>query len=104
MTTWETLLHGLTAAVRRHGVPHKESMARVLDEEVQSAADLEKIIDTLPPTIGGRPPSANRRPGPDVPKRHPRLVPQPLGQSTRSDLLFPLPDSVGRDRTFVAPA
>ncbi len=57
MTTWETLLHGLTAAVRRHGVPHNESMARVLDEEVQSAADLEKIVDTLPPQLADAPPA-----------------------------------------------
>ncbi len=58
MTTWETLLHGLTAAVRRHGVPHNEAMARVLDEEVKSSADLDKVINTLPPQL--RDATANR--------------------------------------------
>lgn len=55
MTTWEALLKGLVAAVRRHGVAHDEEMARVLDEEVHSAADLERIIDTLPPALANAP-------------------------------------------------
>ena len=55
MTTWEALLKGLIAAVRRHGVEHDEAMARVVDEEIQSAADLELIIDTLPPQLADAP-------------------------------------------------
>jgi len=51
MTTWETLLGGLVKAVRRHGVPHNEEMARVLDEEMHSAADLELLINHLPPEL-----------------------------------------------------
>lgn len=51
MTTWETLLKGLVKAVRRHGVPHSEEMARVLDEEIHSAADLELLINHLPPQL-----------------------------------------------------
>jgi hypothetical protein len=53
MTTREALLKGLVAAVRRHGVEHDEEMALVLDEEVASAADLERIIDCLPPALAG---------------------------------------------------
>lgn len=55
MTTWEALLKGLVAAVRRHGVPHNEEMARVIDEEIQTSADLDRIIDTLPPQLAGAP-------------------------------------------------
>jgi len=51
MTTWETLLKGLVKAVRRHGVPHSEGMARVLDEEIQSSADLDLLIHHLPPEL-----------------------------------------------------
>jgi hypothetical protein len=51
MTTWETLLGGLVKAVRRHGVPHNAEMARVLDEEMHSAADLELLINHLPPEL-----------------------------------------------------
>ena len=55
MTTWEALLHGLVASVRRHGVDHDEAMAAVLDEEVRSSADLDRIIDTLPPQLTDAP-------------------------------------------------
>lgn len=48
MTTWETLLKGLVKAVRARGVPHNEEMARVLDEEIHSAADLDLLINHLP--------------------------------------------------------
>ncbi|MCK5829271.1 MAG: glycosyltransferase [Methylococcales bacterium] len=48
MTTWEILLKGLVKAVRKHGVPHNEAMARVLDEEILSSADLDAIINHLP--------------------------------------------------------
>ena len=51
MTTWEVLLMGLVKAVRRHGVPHNEEMARVLDEEITSSADLEVLIHHLPPVL-----------------------------------------------------
>jgi Glycosyl transferase family 2 len=51
MTTWEVLLMGLVKAVRRHGVPHSEGMARVLDEEIQSSADLDILIHHLPPEL-----------------------------------------------------
>ena len=51
MTTWETLLIGLVKAVRRHGVPHNKGMARVLDEEIQSSADLDLLIHHLPPEL-----------------------------------------------------
>lgn len=51
MTTWLVLLKGLLAAVRARGLPHDEAMARVLDEEIQGAADLELLIDTLPPEL-----------------------------------------------------
>ncbi len=48
MTTWETLLQGLKAAVRKHGLPHVEEMGRVLDEEIESSADLDLLINHLP--------------------------------------------------------
>ena len=51
MTTWEMLLKGLVKAVRRHGIPHSEGMARVLDEEIQSSADLDILIHHLPPEL-----------------------------------------------------
>ncbi len=51
MTTWETLLKGLTKAVRKHGVPHNEAMARVLDEEIHDYRDLELLINHLPPEL-----------------------------------------------------
>ncbi len=51
MTTWETLLKGLTKAVRKHGVPHNEAMARVLDEEIHDYHDLELLINHLPPEL-----------------------------------------------------
>jgi hypothetical protein len=55
MTTWEALLKGLVAAVRRHGVEHDEEMARVLDEEIASSEDLDLIIDHLPPQLANAP-------------------------------------------------
>ncbi|MCP5057038.1 MAG: glycosyltransferase [bacterium] len=55
MTTWEALLKGLAASVRRHGVEHDLEMARVLDEEIQTAADLDRIIDDLPPALANAP-------------------------------------------------
>ncbi|MCI5211039.1 MAG: glycosyltransferase, partial [Candidatus Electrothrix sp. ATG2] len=51
MTTWETLLKGLVKAVRQHGVPHNQAMARVLDEEIRTSADLDLLINHLPPEL-----------------------------------------------------
>lgn len=51
MTTWETLLMGLVKSVRRHGVPHSEGMARVLEEEIHSSSDLDLLIQHLPPEL-----------------------------------------------------
>ena len=51
MTTWLALLKGLLQAVRRHGVPHNQEMARVLDEEINSSADLDLLIHRLPPEL-----------------------------------------------------
>jgi hypothetical protein len=51
MTTWEVLLMGLVKAVRRHGVSHSKEMARVIDEEIQSSADLDVLIHHLPPEL-----------------------------------------------------
>ncbi|MCI5207394.1 MAG: glycosyltransferase [Candidatus Electrothrix sp. ATG2] len=51
MTTWETLLKGLVKAVRKHGVPHNQAMARVLDEEIRTSADLDLLIGHLPPEL-----------------------------------------------------
>jgi hypothetical protein len=51
MTTWEMLLKGLVKSVRRHGVPHSQAMARVLDEEINSSDDLDLLIHHLPPEL-----------------------------------------------------
>jgi hypothetical protein len=51
MTTWETLLLGLVKAVRKHDVPHNETMALVLEEEIRSSADLDILIHHLPPQL-----------------------------------------------------
>jgi hypothetical protein len=45
------LLLGLKVSVRKHGLPHNEEMARVLDEEIESAADLDILIHHLPPEL-----------------------------------------------------
>jgi hypothetical protein len=53
MTTWETLLFGLTKAVRRHGycTGAAAEMAAVLEQEIADHRDLEKLIDRLPPEL-----------------------------------------------------
>jgi len=51
MTTWFALLTGLAQAVRARGLPHDEAMARVLDEEIGGAPDLDLLIDRLPPEL-----------------------------------------------------
>lgn len=53
MTTWETLLLGLVDVVEKRNLPHNEEMARVLKEEINSAEDLELLIDVLPPELEG---------------------------------------------------
>jgi len=51
MTTWETLLMGLVKAVRRYEIPHNEEMARVLEAEIHTSADLDLLIHHLPPEL-----------------------------------------------------
>ncbi len=51
MTTWEALIQGLKTSVRKHNLPHNEEMASVLDEEIRSSADLDILIDHLPPEL-----------------------------------------------------
>lgn len=54
MTTWENLLLGLLAALRRHDLlrtPGSRGMAEVLDREIHDYRDLELIIDKLPPEL-----------------------------------------------------
>jgi len=53
MTTWEMLLKGLVKAVRKRGVDYDQDMARVLDEEIHSSADLDLLIKHLPPELEG---------------------------------------------------
>ena len=48
MTTWETLLMGLVKSVRHRELAHNQEMAHVLVEEIQSAKDLEILINHLP--------------------------------------------------------
>ncbi|MEM8956169.1 MAG: glycosyltransferase [Verrucomicrobiota bacterium] len=50
MTTWETLLFGLTKAVKRHGYCEGDAaaMASVLEEEISGHEDLDALIDYLP--------------------------------------------------------
>lgn len=50
MTTWETLLFGLIAAVTRHGfrTGSADAMASVVEEEIDGHHDLERLIDRLP--------------------------------------------------------
>jgi glycosyltransferase involved in cell wall biosynthesis len=51
MTTWETLLMGLVKAVKHRNLPHNEKMATVLEEEIKSSADLDLLINHLPPEL-----------------------------------------------------
>ena len=48
MTTWEALIQGLKASVRKHNLPHNKEMARVIDDQIRSARDLEILINYLP--------------------------------------------------------
>jgi hypothetical protein len=51
MNTWLSLLKGLLTAARQRGVPYNEEMGRVLDEEIHTAADLDKLINLVPPAL-----------------------------------------------------
>lgn len=51
MSTWETLLLGLVKSVRHRGLKHNKEMAKVLEEEIRSPADLDLLINSLPPQL-----------------------------------------------------
>lgn len=51
MTTWEALLMGLVRSVRHRQLPHNQQMAMVLEEEINSSADLDLLIHHLPPEL-----------------------------------------------------
>ena len=51
MTTWEMLLKGLAQAVRQHELPYDAEMAAIIDEEIESSADLDLLIHHLPPQL-----------------------------------------------------
>lgn len=53
MSTWECLLKGLVKQVRKHQVNTNEAMCRVIDQELETVADFESIIDTAPPQLDG---------------------------------------------------
>ena len=48
MTTWETLLMGLVKSLQMRGIDHNFEMARILEEEINSSADLDALINKLP--------------------------------------------------------
>lgn len=50
MTTWESLLVGLTASARARGVDHDEQMAAVIDEYA-SADVLDVVVQQIPPQL-----------------------------------------------------
>jgi hypothetical protein len=52
MTTWESLLVGLTASARARGVDHDEQMAAVVDDHA-TAATLEVVVQRVPPQLTG---------------------------------------------------
>lgn len=52
MTTWESLLVGLTASARARGVDHDEQMAGVVDDHA-TAATLEVVVQHVPPQLEG---------------------------------------------------
>ncbi len=47
MTTWESLLVGLTASARARGADHDEAMAAVVDDYA-SAPVLERVVQRVP--------------------------------------------------------
>ena len=50
MTTWESLLVGLTASARARGVDHDEQMAAVVDDH-GDAATLDLVVQRVPPQL-----------------------------------------------------
>jgi len=56
MTTWESLLVGLTASARARGVDHDEQMAAVVDDYA-SADVLDVVVQHIPPQLEGVDPS-----------------------------------------------
>jgi hypothetical protein len=56
MTTWESLLVGLTASARARGVDHDEQMAAVVDDYA-SADVLDVVVQQIPPQLEGVDPS-----------------------------------------------
>jgi hypothetical protein len=52
MTTWESLLVGLTASARARGVDHDERMAAVIDDYA-SADVLDIVVQQVPPQLDG---------------------------------------------------
>ncbi len=56
MTTWESLLVGLTASARARGADHDERMAAVIDDYV-SADVLDLVVQRVPEQLGGVDPS-----------------------------------------------
>lgn len=51
MTTWETLLKGLSKQVQKYKLPHNQLMGNILDEEIRSSTDLDLLINSLPPEL-----------------------------------------------------
>ena len=56
MTTWESLLVGLTAAARSRGAEHHEGMAAVVDDHAD-AATLDRVVERVPTQLDGIDPS-----------------------------------------------
>ncbi|WOT05056.1 glycosyltransferase [Shewanella youngdeokensis] len=48
MSTWLTLLQGLVKALRARDADYNKEMANIIDEHIQTAEDLDRIIDLLP--------------------------------------------------------
>ncbi|MCL1049290.1 glycosyltransferase [Shewanella abyssi] len=48
MSTWLTLLQGLVKALRAREADYNKEMAQLIDKEIQTAEDLERIINLLP--------------------------------------------------------
>ncbi|HEX6255240.1 MAG TPA: hypothetical protein VFZ70_05455 [Euzebyales bacterium] len=57
MTTWESLLVGLTASARARGADHDEQMAAIVDD-YGSAAILERVVQHVPDQLTGVAPEA----------------------------------------------
>ena len=57
MTTWESLLVGLTASARARGADHDAQMAAIVDD-YGSAAILERVVQHVPDQLTGVAPEA----------------------------------------------